>query len=578
MSSTTRPSRNGERDAYYTPDAVARACIKVTRIPAGATVLEPSVGGGTLFGRTAGLRVIDLFAGGGGASEGIRQGTGFAPIVAINHCAHAIAMHTANHPTTEHYHASVFDIAPYAAARGRSIDLLWASPDCTHFSRAKGGKPRDKGIRALAWVVVDWAREVRPRCIALENVPEFVTWGPLDDEGNPIKAQAGETFREFTAALRELGYAVEHRVLCAADYGAPTSRRRLYLIARCDGAPLRWPAPTHGPGRPLPWHTAAECIDWSLPIPSIFDRARPLAEATQRRIAEGVRRYVLDCADPFLLCLTYGGRLEPITAPLRTTTTAHRGERAIVAPVLAKAHSHGWDGNGSDLRGGGEPMWTVTGKDGSAIVAPVLVTTSNGEREGQAPRVRDIRRPLGTVTGTGSQGALVAAFLARHFGGARPPNGKALSSPMPTVTAVDHNAVTAVFLDKLHGSALAGQRLDIPAPTVTGGGGRGGGHAALVAAFLLKYYKEGGQWSACGAPMDTVTAKARMGLVTVQIRGEEYVLADIGMRMLQPRELARAQGFSDDYILTGTKSQQVARIGNSVCPPVARAIAGALVG
>lgn len=496
--------------------------------------------GSSLFGRLdTGPVIVDLFAGGGGASEGIRQATGRGPIVAINHCAAAIAMHAENHPETIHFQESVFDVRPQLAARGRAVDLLWASPDCTHFSRAKGGKPRSKEIRSLAWVMVDWAREVRPRVIAMENVPEFVTWGPLDDEGQPVKARAGETFREFVAALEGHGYTVAWRVLNAADYGTPTSRKRLFLVARCDGAPIVWPEPTHGPGRAAPWRTAAECIDWSIPVPSIFDRPRPLAEATQRRIAEGIRRYVLGAARPFIVQTGHqsgdGGKVRPVDAPLST--------------IVTKAEH--------------------------CLVSPTLIQTGYGEREGQAPRALDIGAPLGTIVAGGAKHALVAAFLAKHYGGVV---GQGLDRPVGTVTAIDHHAVAAVFLDKLHGSARAGQPVDAPAPTVTAGGGRGGGHAGLVAAFLARYYGQGGQWSGLDAPLPTVTTLDRMALVTVSIDGEPYVLADIGMRMLQPRELARAQGFPDSYVLTGTKSEQVARLGNAVCPPVARAIVEAQLG
>lgn len=478
---------------------------------------------------------VDLFAGGGGASLGIEWATGHAPIMAVNHCRAAIEMHAANHPGTLHLHESVWDVRARDFA-GTPVDLLWASPDCTHFSRAKGAAPRSKEIRSLAWVIVDWARHVRPLVICMENVPEFRTWGPLGANGQPEPARKGETFAEFCRALDRAGYPPDDRVLNAADYGAPTSRRRLFLAGRRDGEPIRWPDPSHGPGRALPWRTAAECIDWTIPVPSIFNRARPLAEATQRRIAEGIRRYVLTSASPYLLCLTHGGRLEPIDQPLRTTTTAHRGERALIVPSL--------------------------------------INTRNGERAGQTPRALDITRPMSTVTGQGSQGALVAAFLARHNGGpnGHPSYGRDLRETMGTVTGRDTQALAAVWLDKLHGSARAGQPLDLPAPTVTSGGGRGGGHAALCAAFLLKYYGQGGQWSALDEPMHTLVGKARMGLVTVTLGGEEYALVDIGMRMLQPRELARAQGFPDSYILTGTKSEQVARIGNSVAPPVAEAL------
>lgn len=437
---------------------------------------------------------IDLFAGGGGASEGIRLATGRAPVVAVNHDPAAIEMHRANHPDTIHLCESVYDVEPRTAAGGRRVDLLWASPDCTHFSRAKGGRPRQKRIRALAWVVVEWARQLAPRVLCLENVPEFTTWGPLDDStGQPIREQAGETFRAFLSELRALGYVVAWRVLCAADYGAPTSRKRLFLVARKDGVP-RWPVPTRGPGRAAPHRTAAECIDWSIPMPSIFGRARPLAEATQRRIAEGIRRYVLGAARPFLVTLTHGGRLQDVDRPMPTVTAAHRGEVA-----------------------------------------------------------------------------LVSVWLAKHYGGVV---GQDLSRPLGTVTAIDHHSLAAVHLTKLYGTST-GNPVDSPVPTVTAGGGRGGGHLGLVAAFLARYYGQGGQWSGCDAPLPTVVSRDRFALVTVAIDGEPYVIVDIGMRMLQPRELARAQGFPDSYALTGSKAQQVARIGNSVPPPLVRAVVSA---
>ena len=406
---------------------------------------------------------VDLFAGGGGASLGILRATGRAPSVAINHDPAAIQMHAANHPGTLHLCESVFDVAPFLP-RGRAIDLLWLSPDCTHHSRAKGGKPLKNDRRGLAGIGIVWAKAVRPRVIALENVPEFADWGPLypDDHevealrNRPIPERRGESFRAWVGELEALGYHVEWRCLVAADYGAPTTRKRLFLIARCDGRPIVWPEPTHGKGRPQAWRTAAECIDWSIPCPSIFERRKPLAEATQRRIAEGLRRYVLTSARPFLVCLTHGGRLECLDQPHRTITTANGGERALVAPTL--------------------------------------IQTGYGERKGQAPRALDL------------------------------------------------------------------------------GGGRGGGHFGLVAAFLLKYYGSGGQWSGLPEPMHSIVTKARMGLVTVDLNGEEYAIADIGLRMLAPRELARAQGFGDDYLLTGSKAEQIARIGNSAPPHVVEAL------
>ena len=430
--------------------------------------------------------IVDLFAGGGGASTGIAQALGRDPDIAVNHSPAAIAMHLANHPHTRHLCESVWTVDPRATCGRRPVGLLWASPDCTHFSRAKGGQPRSKGVRSLAHVVVEWARAVRPAIICLENVEEFATWGPLLDDGRPCPVRAGESFRAWLAQLHWLGYVVEWRSLVAADYGAPTTRKRLFLVARCDGLPIVWPEPTHGPGRTQAWRAAAEVIDWSIPCPSIFERARPLAEATLRRIARGIRRYVTEAADPFVVTM--------------------RGT-------------------------------------GPSLVAPTLVQTGYGEREGQAPRSLDIEQPLGTVVAGGAKHALVSAFLARHYGG-QENDGAPLTRPMHTITCQDHHA--------------------------------------LVTAFLVSYYGTGGPLS-CADPLDTVTTRDRFGLVTVA--GERYRIADIGMRMLQPRELFGAQGFPATYdiapMLNGkplTKTQQIGLAGNSVCPPVAAALVRANVG
>lgn len=406
------------------------------------------------------MNAVDLFAGAGGWSLGFADATGHEPMVAVDHCAHAIRLHTLNHPGTQHFLEDVRAVDPRAAVAGRRVDWLHLSPDCTHFSRAKGGKPREQGIRGLAWVGVDWARDTKPRILSLENVAEFTGWGPLDADGHPIKAQAGETFREFVAALRGLGYAVDWRVLCAADFGAPTIRKRLFLIARNDGQPIRWPEPTHGdPAKRglftaglQPWRTSAECVDWSLPCPSIFRRKRPLAPATCRRIAAGIVRFVL--------------RAEPFLAVAR--------------------------------------------------------------------------------------GNLVAAFIAQHYGGQV---GKPLSDPLPTITATDHHSLVEVR----------------PGGTLEGG--------KAVAAFITSYYSQGGTASGIHQPLPAVVTHDRHGLVVLQVRnGPRLEFGDIGMRMLSPRELARAQGFPDSYILEGSKREQTARIGNSVCPQVAAAIVRANAG
>lgn len=464
--------------------------------------------------------IVDNFAGGGGASTGIEAALDRAVDIAVNHSAAAIAVHEANHPATRHYHQDVWEVNPREVCGRRPVDLAWFSPDCTHFSRAKGSKPREKKTRSLAWVVVKWAAAVRPRVIILENVEEFATWGPLREDGRPCKRRAGETFDAWLAQLELLGYVVEHRSLVAADYGAPTTRKRLFLVARCDGEPIVWPEPTHGPGRAEPWRTAAEIIDWSIPCPSIFERRRPLADATCRRIAAGIRRHVIEAAEPFVLSID------------------HRSNSA--RPSVS----------GTDA-----PISTITTKARHALVAPTLVQTGYGERKGQAPRVLDLHHPLGTVVAGGQKHGLVAAFLAKHYTGVV---GHGLRRPIGTVTTRDHHALATATL----------------AP--------GRDHSDEVRAFLIKYYGTG-SGQGLGEPLHTVTTRDRFGLVTVH--GQEYRIVDIGMRMLQPRELFSAQGFPRDYVirpeLNGkalTKTKQVALAGNSVCPPVAEAVVRAQFG
>lgn len=472
------------------------------------------------FGLRSEEIVIDSFAGGGGASTGIELALGRSPDIAINHDPEAIAMHRANHPSARHYCENVWEVDPVEACAGRPVGLAWFSPDCTHFSKAKGGKPRSKEIRGLAWVVTRWARAVAPRIILLENVEEFATWGPIDDEGHPIKERAGETFEEWKAELRSLGYALDFRTIIAADHGAPTTRKRLFMIARNDGLPIVWPSPTHGPNRALPWAPASSIIDWSLPTPSIFERARPLALATLRRIAVGVRRYVLDAPKPFIVKYYGTSTGQPIHQPLSTVTA---------------------------------------GGVHQALVAPTMIQTGYGEREGQAPRALDLGKPLGTVVAGGAKHALVSAHLTKHYGGMV---GQSFEDPIGTVTTQDHHAVTTATLDEP-------------------GTGRAAEVRALLDRFpdLGPSRGRSARTDDFDAPSDVPPTD---GLV--RIDGTTYAITDIGMRMLQPHELFAAQGFPADYVIAPEldgkplrKTAQIALAGNSVCPAVACALVQANV-
>lgn len=513
--------------------------------------------------------IIDQFAGGGGASLGIELALGRSPDIAINHDPEAIALHTANHPTTQHHCEDVFKIDPLAVCAGRPVGLMWLSPDCKHFSKAKGGKPVEKKIRGLAWLAVKWARTVQPRVIILENVEEFQDWGPLTAENMPCPKRKGLTFQRWKRELENCGYVVEHRELRACDYGAPTIRKRLFLVARCDGLPITWPVPTHGKGL-RPYRTAAECIDWAHPCPSIFERARPLADNTLRRIAAGVVRYVINAPKPFIV--QYHApkrdgdhRNRSIDEPLNTQSTENRF--GLVAASIARIGQTG--GGGSYTNAADVPVTTITSKAEHLLVGATLVQTGYGEREGQAPRALDIEKPIGTLVGT-QKHALVAAFMAQHNTGM---TGHPMTAPVSTIVGKGSNQnLVASHLVKLRGTCKDGQPVDAPAPTITAGGW----HVGEVRAFLTKYYGTL-QDPDLRAPLHTVTTKDRFSLVTVA--GEPYFIADIGMRMLQPRELYRAQGFPDDYridITFGgqrlTKSAQVRMCGNSVCPPVAAAV------
>lgn len=556
----------------------------------------------------AGEIVVDLFAGGGGASTALEQALGRPVDVAVNHNPWAVAMHAANHPLTAHLCQDVWEADPRIECSGQPVGWLHASPDCTHFSQAKGGQPRSRATRSLSWVVLRWAGTVRPRIISLENVREILKWGPLvakrckatgrvvkldgsvaaPRERVPIDAQflipdkhrAGRTWRHFVRALHRLGYAVEWRLLKACDYGAGTSRERLFLVARRDGEPIQWPAPTHGPGAHVPHVSAAACIDWSIPCPSIFERKKPLADATLRRIARGVKRYVIDTAEPFIV--------------------------GTAAPVVTE---HANSSNARSWRAD-EPLRTqCAGVKGGhfALAAATLVQTGYGERDGQAPRSLDIDQPLGTVVAGGVKHALATASLVKFRGDSA---GGAITEPLPTITsgagaarpagAAHALGVMTAFLEQAYGGGPNGnpapaRPADAPLSTITTSAAQQrvvtGELAQLapeheagalrVAAFLVNYYGNG-QALDPRDPLDTITTRDRLALVTVHVRGVPHVIVDIGLRMLKPRELYAAQGFPPRYIIDRTAdgraisvSRSVAMVGNSVSPPPLRAIAEA---
>ena len=644
--------------------------------------------------------IIDNFAGGGGTSAGLEAAFGRPVDIAINHDAQALAMHATNHPHTRHLCESVWDVDPIAVTGNQPVALVWLSPDCKHFSKAKGGKPVEKRIRGLAWVGLRWVALTKPRMLMLENVEEFKTWGPLivDADGNakPDPAKKGKTFDSFVRQLRAQGYTVDWRDIRACDFGAPTIRKRFFLVARRDGLPIVWPEPTHGAptspeviaGRRLPWRTAAECIDWSITCPSIFNRSRELADATKRRIAKGIMRYVVNSAAPYIVNTANSGttgrgpntwsgneplrtvtsapgfaavantivpvthqggdRTESITDPFRTITSAHRGEKALVAATLAGVGGHAGQ---SRPRGVDEPLATATSKYDTAVVSALLVDAAHADVSPSGVKrwgtgTKPVDAPLGTVLasggnqavaavhltkfrqnsigsaadkpvhtitagggtterpGTGGAMGVVGAFLAKHYTGVI---GSDLHDPIGTVTATDHHSLVTARVQRDMGASI-GHSANDPLGTVTAGGGgkaalvtshiaklrgtsrdgqpvdaplhtvsAGGNHHAEVRAFLMAYYGTD-QAPQLDGPLATVTARDRFGLVTVH--GQEYQIVDIGLRMLTPRELFRAQGFPDTYIigddptqgLSLTKSAQVRMCGNSVCPPISEAL------
>lgn len=607
--------------------------------------------------------IVDNFAGGGGASTGIEIATGRLVALAVNHDPAAILMHKTNHPYTEHFQASVWDIDPKAVCRGRPVGLAWFSPDCKHFSKAKGAALVDRKIRGLAWITLRWAAEVRPRVIILENVEEFQTWGPVR-KGKPVKKLAGTTFRQFISQLEALGYTVEFRELIAADYGAPTSRKRFYLIARCDGKPIVWPKPTHsktGADGLKKWRCAAEIIDWSLPCPSVFaskaeimeryglKAVRPLAKNTMRRVIRGVDKFTIRSGKPFIVPTGYGERkgqaprvhdldaplptvvstgkenlcrplLAPVTvtntsnsvggtvgAPVHTVTTA--GNQMLVTPSLV---SIGQTGGGDRIRDIREPVPTTVSKQEACLVSPSLIqyhteqtehvrasglgtpinTVDASNRYGltcanlveyyTGGRPLDVQDPMHTVTSHDRE-AVVAAHIAKYYGGVV---GEKVGEPLPTVTAIDHNAVCAAHVVKFKGDNV-GTPPSEPLQTVTASAGKeracSGGTFAVCRAHLAKIRSgdDLGHWPEIRALLNEFCGYtlAEDEVLLLEIGGALYYIADIGLRMLSPRELYNAMGFPPDYIIDRDylgneykKSAQVARCGNAVCPPVASAL------
>lgn len=489
--------------------------------------------------------VIDLFAGGGGASLGVERALGRPIDIAVNHDWDALRNHNLNHPEAQHLVEDITEIVPLVVTGGQPVDVLWASPDCRHFSRAKGGKPCHPKIRSLPWQIVRWAREVAPALICMENVPEFLSWGPLDPETHrPLSDAKGETFAEWVQELRNEGYSVDWKVLKACDYGTPTSRKRLFLVARLDGQEVSWPEPTHGEGEGLlPYATAAECIDWSDLGKSVFGRKRPLADATCRRIARGLVKFVIEAKQPFVVGV--GGRA------------------------------------GQSLETGVEqPLGTITTKNDRALVCPTLVQTGYGERAGQKPRCLDLQKPLGTIVAGGAKHALVTGCLTKFYGTTK--GGQDLEEPLGTITALaggGHHGLVTAWIAKHYGG-VTGHGVERPLGTITatdshgmGFGVTGGDQegAERCAAFITTYYGQSVGRSA-DEPLATITTKERHGLVVVVIDGEEHVITDIRLRMLQPHELKKAQGFPESYRLEGTKRLQTRLIGNSVPPQLSEAV------
>lgn len=625
--------------------------------------------------------IVDNFAGGGGASIGIELATGRPVDIAVNHDMDAIAMHAVNHPCTQHYQEDVFAIDPVKVTDGRPVGIGWFSPDCKHFSRAKGGTPVDKNIRGLSWVIFKWAlSKVAPRVIFMENVEEIQTWGPLvevNGELRPDKKRMGETFKGFMAMLttgiskdhpafaeacefinispdseqaerlsKGLGYKAEWKIIKACVLGTPTLRKRFYMVARRDGQPIVFPKPTHGKGEGLkPYKTAADCIDMTIECPSIFGRKKDLAVNTQRRIARGLDKFVIKNPQPFIVPVGYGERkgqaprVHDIAEPLSTVVSSCK--QNLVKPTLSPyIMSNNTNNAPHSVK---EPLPTITTGNRNFLCAPSIVQY-HSETSKKAVRGQKINEPIMTVDGSPRYG-INACYISKYFSGKKQ-SGADLKTPLPTVTGIDHNALVSVHLSSRYGDGSDGRgsKADEPIPTVTGSA-----HEHVVATNLMHYYGGADHASKADsplptvttlprhylmeshlcvlrnnmgcedlrAPIPTITAKQHEALIStyiqkldstqdlknwhkvrkllndyagysiaedeiliIEISGVQHFIADIGMRMLKPKELAKAQGFPDDYIIDiepyiGKKyseAKQIARLGNAVCPPVAAAL------
>ena len=567
--------------------------------------------------------IVDNFAGGGGASTGIEIATGKSVDIAINHDPEAIRMHKANHPHTKHYCENVWEVDPVKACEGHPVGLAWFSPDCKHFSKAKGSKPVEKNIRGLAWVVLKWAALVSPRVIMLENVEEFQTWGPcvpirdkktgrvivnttekheknrIAEPGEvvPVNMQIfqpdpkrkGQTYKKWRKQLEALGYEIDTRELVAADYGAPTMRKRFFMIARCDGRPITWPEPTHAQrnsekvkaGLLKPYVGAYTQLDFSLPCPSIFDTSeeikrkyglravRPLAAKTMERIARGLKKFVIDNQEPFIVQVNHSGAkgdyCNSMDEPLKVITSKHGF--GIVEPKLTP-----YMGTNTTNHPGGDcrnPIHTITTGNQQCLISPTIIQY-HSETSAKEVRGQDIEEPIMTLDSSNRYG-LVTSFLHKYYDGGYKGAGDTVKNPLPTVTAWDHNSLVTANLIQMN-NHCDGRDIEEPLPTITAGDG----HFGEVRAFLIKYYGEGtGQ--DIKNPLDTITSRDRFGLVT--IAGVDYQIVDIGLRMLEPKELYGCQGFPDDYIIDHDfeghkypRSEQVRRCGNAVCPPIPAAL------